>query len=128
MSLVPWRRRQHERYVLPRVALGLEELLPTAAAASGRMTLRFRPTSGRPEKLEALRDARRAMIREEWTRGLDEGEAPLAEAAFSPSGVFWEIPVGEQARCREKIAVLVRRANRLLAPPPLRTSSTSANG
>lgn len=126
MNVVAWRTRRHTRYVVPEVAIGLEEILPAAQGAPGWMTLRFRPNTVRPDKLEALRDARRAMMREEWTRGLEEGEPPLAEAVFSPSGVSWEVPIGEQARCRDKIAALVRRANRLLGAPAPRQAS--ANG
>jgi len=124
MNVAAWRTRRHERYVVPEAPLGLEEIGSGPDRPSGRMTLQFRPTSGRPEKLEALREARRAMIREEWTRGLEDGEPSLAEAVFSPSAVLWEVPIGEQARCREKIGAVVRRANRLLAPPdPVPTSS-----
>ncbi len=126
MNLAAWRTRRHERHVVPEAALGLEEIVPTSDGVLGRMTLYFRPTSGRPQKLEALREARRAMIREEWTRGLEEGEPPLAEAVFTPAVVLWEIPIGEQARCREKIVALVRRANRLLALPSSRRIASIA--
>jgi len=126
MNLAAWRTRRHERHVVPETALGLDEIVPTSDDVLGRMTLHFRPTSGRPQKLEALREARRAMIREEWTRGLEEGEPPLAEAVFTPAVVLWEIPIGEQARCREKILALVRRANRLLAPPSSRRIASIA--
>ena len=42
------------------------------------------------------------------------GEPAFAEAEFSPYGVHWEIAIGEQAACREKIRTLVARANRRL--------------
>lgn len=125
MNTLAWRTRRHERFMVPEPPLGLDEVAAATDMASGRMTLRFRPTTGRPEKLEALREARRAMIREEWTRGLEEGEPALAEAVFSSSLVSWEIPIGEQARCREKILALVRRANRLLERLPGWAASAS---
>ncbi len=127
MNVVAWRTRRHERFTLPEPDLALDEIAAAADPASGRMTLRFHPSSDRPASLEALREARRALIREEWTRGLEEGEPPLAEAVFSRSSVSWEIPIGEQARCREKIAALVRRANRLLARLPHWAASSSPN-
>jgi hypothetical protein len=127
MNVVAWRTRRHERFIVPEAPFGLDEVAPATDPASGRMTLCFRPTSGRPEKLEALREARRAMIREEWTRGLEEGEPALAEAVFSSSLVFWEIPIGEQTRCREKMVALARRANRLLERLPRWAASSSPN-
>jgi hypothetical protein len=54
------------------------------------------------------------MIREEWTLGLDPGEPSLGEADFTPHGVHWEIPIGDQAICRQKLRTLVARANRQL--------------
>ncbi len=51
------------------------------------------------------------MIREEWTRGLEDGEPSIAGAKFSASGVLWEVSPGDLARCREKVALLMRRAN-----------------
>ena len=55
------------------------------------------------------------MIREEWTRGVVEGEPSLSEARFSASQVSWEVPIAEAPRCRQKLAILVRRANLLIA-------------
>ena len=76
--------------------------------------LRFR-LSADPDSLEALRYARRSMLREEWTRGIEEGEPSLEEAIFSAFEVVWSVPADEQERCREKLAELVDRANRTLA-------------
>ena len=86
---------------------------PSTDAGPGRVTLRFRLSPGGADSVDAVREARRGMIREEWTLGLQPGEASLAEAAFSPSWIFWEIPIREQARCREKLSRLVERANRI---------------
>lgn len=86
-----------------------------AAQLSGATrTLRFRLSSD-ADSLEALRYARRSMLREEWTRGIDEGEPSLEEAIFSAFEVVWSVPAGEGERCRAKLAELVDRANRALA-------------
>lgn len=87
----------------------------TAQHLSGATcTLRFR-LSADSDSLEALRYARRSMLREEWTRGIDEGEPSLEEAIFSAFEVVWPVPVDARERCREKLAELVERANRTLA-------------
>jgi len=77
-------------------------------------TLHFR-LSAEADSLEALRYARRSMLREEWTRGTEEGEPSLEEAIFSPSEVVWTVPVDERERCRAKLTELVERANKALA-------------
>ena len=87
---------------------------PRVAEAS---LLRFRLGALHPRQLDAVRRARLAMIREEWTRGTVEGEPSILEATFSPVDVSWLVPIGEEAFCREKMAGLVRRANRLIADP-----------
>ena len=79
------------------------------------LTLRFRLASSDDRSLEALRYARRAMLREEWTRGVEEGEASLEEAIFSAYDVVWSVPASERPRCRAKLEELVARANRALA-------------
>lgn len=76
-------------------------------------TLRFR-LSADADSLEALRYARRSMLREEWTRGIEEGEPSLEEAIFSAVEVVWSVPADELERCRAKLAELVERANRTL--------------
>jgi len=60
--------------------------------------------------LPALRAARRAMIREEFTLGLDEGDPSLLDAEFSSKGVVWEVPLGQVRRAQTKLAALVFRA------------------
>ena len=79
------------------------------------LTLRFRIRATDDLGLEALRYARRAMLREEWTRGLEEGEPSLEDAVFSALEVVWSIPADERARCRAKLDELLERANRALA-------------
>jgi hypothetical protein len=81
----------------------------------GILTLRFRIRAIDGMGLEALRYARRAMLREEWTRGLEEGEPSLEDAVFSAFEVVWSIPADERARCRAKLDELLERANRALA-------------
>ena len=79
------------------------------------VTLRFRLTSTDDSSIEAIRYARRAMLREEWTRGALEGEPSLEDAVFSPFDVVWEVPAGHRERGRAKLEELVARANRALA-------------
>jgi len=82
---------------------------------SRRVTLRFHLTSKRPEEFEALRYARRAMIREERSRGLEWDEPSLEHASFTPSEIRWFVLVSQAARCRQKIEELFERANRARA-------------
>jgi len=90
-----------------------------APALSGRMvTLRFRVLSAGHRGLEALRYARRAMLREEWTRGALEGEPSLGDAVFTPSDVSWSVPSEAIAASRAKLEELVARANRALVEMP----------
>lgn len=87
----------------------------TAQQLSGaNCTLHFRLLVD-SDSLEALRYARRSMLREEWTRGTEEGEPSLEEAIFSAFDVVWSVPADERERCRAKLAELVDRANRVLA-------------
>lgn len=75
------------------------------------MALRFRIETD-PVGLEALRHARRALLREEATRGLDAGEPSLEQATFSPAEIVWEILPTQRERCLEKLEELVSRARR----------------
>jgi hypothetical protein len=70
---------------------------------SRHVTLRFRLNLVGAEDVEALRYARRAMIREERTRGLEWDEPSMEHPTFTPTEIRW---------CREKVAELVERANR----------------
>lgn len=80
-------------------------------AAGPVMALRFRIETD-PVGLEALRHARRALLREEATRGLDLDEPSLEQAVFSPAEIVWEILPTQRARCLEKLEELVSRARR----------------
>ena len=99
----------------PMAPIHLLEIADEERRTPGKATLRFRVSSRDPELLDALRDARRAMIREEWTRGLEEEEPAFSKAVFSTSEVLWETDLGQETRCREKMATLVRRASLLIA-------------
>lgn len=79
-----------------------------------RVILRFRLQYGSERDLEAIRYARRVLIREERTRGLDWEEPSVEDAVFSASSVSWSALASQAAWCREKIAQLIQRANRVL--------------
>ena len=113
MNLAAWRTRRNRR--MPSIVpIALAESSSQLDRAGGVTTLHFRWDASGPARLEALRDARRAMIREEWTLGLETGEPSLTEAEFTANGVHWQIPIGDQASCRQKLRILVARANRQL--------------
>ena len=79
---------------------------------SRHVTLRFRLNLGNAEDVEALRYARRAMIREERTRGLEWDEPSMEHPTFTSAEIRWFVLASQAAWCREKIAELVERANR----------------
>lgn len=78
-----------------------------------RTTLRFHLQVDSDEDLEALRYARRIMIREERTRGLEWEEPSIEEAVFTVSDVSWSVLAAQAAWCRQKVGELVARANRI---------------
>ncbi|HTY42949.1 MAG TPA: hypothetical protein VMH79_13835 [Thermoanaerobaculia bacterium] len=86
-----------------------------ARLSPGVVTLHFRLVSADERSLEALRYARRAMLREESTRGVADDEPSLEEAVFSAFDVVWSVPPAWRAACRAKLRDLVARANRVLA-------------
>ena len=83
-----------------------------ARLAESTVTLRCRLLTTDSNSLEALRYARRAMLREEGTRGAEEGEPSLEDAVFSAFEVAWPVRASESERGRAKLAELVDRANR----------------
>jgi hypothetical protein len=83
--------------------------------AEPTLTLRCRLLTTDQDSLEALRYARRAMLREEWTRGVEEDEPSLEDAVFSASEVTWSVRASVAASVRSKLAELVERANRARA-------------
>jgi hypothetical protein len=65
-----------------------------------------------PSALDALRHARRSVLREEWTLGRAAGEPSLETAVFSASEILWSVPVSQRSRSMERLAELEARANR----------------
>jgi hypothetical protein len=88
-----------------------------------RLTLRFRLQFDSDGDVEALRYARRVMIREERTRGLEWEEPPIEDAVFTVTDVSWPVLASQAAWCREKIRELVERANRARVRSGLHESS-----
>ena len=80
--------------------------------ASRRVTLRFALSFSDERELEALRYARRCMIREERTRGLEWDEPSMEDPTFVGSEIRWFALVSQAAWCRSKIDELIARANR----------------
>jgi hypothetical protein len=78
------------------------------------LTLRFAISTPDPAGLDALRHARRSILREEWTLGRDPDEPSLESAIFSASEVTWTVPGSQRERCRERLTELETRANRAL--------------
>jgi hypothetical protein len=78
------------------------------------VTIRFKVEAADGPAMDAIRHARRAMLREEGTIGRGPDEPSLEEAVFSPIGVEWEVPARQQAWCLQKMDDLVARAVRAL--------------
>ncbi len=93
-------------------AVGVQDGLALRFDPTRRLTLRFRLQLDSDEDVEALRYARRVMIREERTRGLEWEEPSIEDAVFTVTDVCWSALASQAAWCREKIRVLVERANR----------------
>ena len=78
---------------------------------SRRITLRFSLLVEDGSDLEALRYARRAMIREERTRGLEWDEPSMEQPIFTATEIRWFVLVSQVTWCRDKISELITRAN-----------------
>lgn len=99
------------------------DLFPSVGDPSDRLALRFDPTRRvvlrfrleveNERDLEAIRYARRILIREERTRGLEWEEPSIEDAVFSVSSVSWSALASQAAWCRDKMAELIQRANRV---------------
>lgn len=81
---------------------------------SRRVTLRFDIGLAGDDAVEALRYARRAMIREERTRGLEWDEPSMEDPSLAGLELRWFALASQGAWCRQKIEELVERANRAL--------------
>ncbi len=82
---------------------------------SRRVTLRFQVVLHGEDELQALRYARRAMIREERTRGLEWDEPSMEDPTITGHEIRWFALASQAAWCREKLAELIERANRAVA-------------
>ena len=76
--------------------------------------LRFALDIPDDDALEALRYARRSMIREERTRGLGWDEPSIEDPTFSGSEIRWFALAMQADRCRRKLTDLIERSNRAL--------------
>lgn len=85
-----------------------------SAADPSPETLQFRISVDGEEALEALRYARRSLLREERTRGRDPDEPSLEDAVFSPTQIVWTIGSGQRPAALTKLEEVRRRANLLL--------------
>ncbi len=80
--------------------------------SSRRVTLRFELDVQDSESLDALRYARRSMIREERARGLDWDEPSMEDPTFTGTELRWFALASQAAWCRQKVHELIERANR----------------
>lgn len=93
----------------------VSEATPLYLVEGKTLTLRFLVSVDGGTGLEALRFARRSLLREEWTRGCDADEPSLEDAVFSPTQIVWVIAPGQRPAALAKIEELRRRANLLLS-------------
>ena len=106
---------------LVEVSGGVQQPVPPAADVpldlpdGSTLTLRFLLSAEGQEELEALRNARRGLLREEWTRGRDTDEPSLEDAVFSPTEILWVVRPEQRPVCLQKLEELRRRANLLLS-------------
>jgi hypothetical protein len=106
---------------LVEVSGGVQEPAPLAAAVptdlpdGATLTLRFLLSAKGEVELEALRNARRSLLREEWTRGRDSDKPSLEDAVFSPTEILWVVRRDQRPLCLQKLEELRRRANLLLS-------------
>jgi hypothetical protein len=77
-----------------------------------RCLLRFQLDLSHANDVEALRYARRAMIREERTRGLEWDEPSMEDPIVTAREIRWLVLVSQASWCRQKVAELTERANR----------------
>ncbi|MDQ5858584.1 MAG: hypothetical protein M3542_09970 [Acidobacteriota bacterium] len=91
------------------------EATPLYLLEGTSMTLQFLVSVDGDAGLEALRYARRSLLREEWTRGRDVDEPSLEDAVFSPTQIVWVIGPGQRPVALAKLEELRRRANLLLS-------------
>jgi hypothetical protein len=88
------------------------EVLAARYDPTRRVTLRFQLDFSDPSDFEALRYARRAMIREERLRGLEWDEPSMEDPTLTTTEIRWFALASQGAWCREKVSELIDRANR----------------
>ena len=93
---------------------------------SRRVMLKFQVLLEGEDEMEALRYARRAMIREERTRGLEWDEPSMEDPTLAGSEIRWFCLASQAAWCRQKMSELIERANRAAAE--IRSGGSGAGG
>lgn len=91
-------------------------------------TLRFLVSLDGYAALEALRFARRSLLREEWTRGREPDEPSLEDAVFTSSDIVWIVGPGQRPGALAKLEELRRRANLLLSQMDRAPRAARASG
>jgi hypothetical protein len=81
---------------------------------AGLVVVRFRIHAGE-SGLEALRHARRSMLREDWTIGRRDEEPSLEDAVFSNDAIVWPVWAEQRKMCLAKIVELEARVERTFA-------------
>jgi hypothetical protein len=103
-----------------------ERLYLTEGATT--VTLQFLVSVDGGEGLEALRYARRSLLREERTRGRDIDEPSLEDAVFSPTQIVWIVGFAQRPAALAKLEELRRRANLLLSEMERSPQASQASG
>jgi hypothetical protein len=91
---------------------GVRDAVSLRFDPSRRVMLRFQVMIEADDDLEALRYARRSMIREERTRGLEWDEPSMEDPTLAGSELRWFALASQVAWCRQKMDDLIARANR----------------
>lgn len=92
------------------------------------VTLQFLVSVNGGSGLEALRYARRSLLREERTLGRDGDEPSLEDAVFSATQIVWVVGPGQRPAALAKLEELRRRANLLLSELERSPQAAQASG
>ena len=98
------------------------------AGDGSTLTLQFLLSVNGGEGLEALRYARRSLLREERTLGRNGDEPSLEDAVFSAAQIVWIVGIGQRLAALEKLEELRRRANLLLSELERGPQAAQASG
>ncbi|MDQ5857515.1 MAG: hypothetical protein M3542_04455 [Acidobacteriota bacterium] len=104
------------------------EAEPLYSTGRTTVTLQFLVSVNGGSGLEALRYARRSLLREERTRGRDGEEPSLEDAVFSPTQIVWIVGPGQRPAALAQLEVLLRRANLLLSELERSPEAAGASG